>query len=622
MHAQTRQLDDLAAQLAAAASGGTSCRVVVVAATPDHIPKNLAQFPQVHTGGTATAVAAWAALGVGSEERPPWTVVIALEWLVVSAVGFWESPRIGIITLQGIVAAVSRMNASNPILAGMQTFDSTVRAHKGDGFAAIEPQSWLPACSIDAPLVASRGFLRALQHRGREPSIFDKMQGQAEGAHGLANRERCAALGNATFAFATCLYEEFGMQCISLTAATVGIDLAPTNEWAIWQRHVQWNCSLEIPTGEVSVPPNRDLDTQTVTAVCQQPLRQVPAVDDVRAKMAFSPDDTGKHYTEKLAPEEGPSSAVPSDGASLAVSNLRTSSWVLHRDTSSTPDPVRVVYAAGEVRDVVLVVGAGAQVKPQPVELFIRSLRATGCRAEVVFFIDARCADAFIPMATAYGGVRVIAFDAEVLGKAYHSSKPVVIYRFVLYEHFLRTQSGAGVYRRCLHVDLFDTYFQRDPFAAVDLRGGLAVFAENPFVELGVCNYHRFWFQQCRERFLLHRVYTVPRVCMGVVLGEYQPFLDFLRLTLFRMLKYCNDQGVLNMLVWSGQYAEIMPVTVYTARRGPVFHANTEWSFSYVMPPYVLAAPSYSCLGSTCISGNSEVQTAASSADHALLLSL
>ena len=68
---------------------------------------------------------------------------------------------------------------------------------------------------------------------------------------------------------------------------------------------------------------------------------------------------------------------------------------------------------------------------------------------------------------------------------------------------------------------------------------------------------------------------------MGVVIGEYESFIRFLQLTLFRMLGYCNDQGVLNMLVWSGQYAEVMPVTIYTARRGPVFHANTEWAFSY-----------------------------------------
>ena len=45
------------------------------------------------------------------------------------------------------------------------------------------------------------------------------------------------------------------------------------------------------------------------------------------------------------------------------------------------------------------------------------------------------------------------------------------------------------------------------------------------------------------------------------------------------MLQHCNDQGVLNILQSSGQFAEVMPVTVYTARWGPVIHVNTDWDF-------------------------------------------
>ena len=65
----------------------------------------------------------------------------------------------------------------------------------------------------------------------------------------------------------------------------------------------------------------------------------------------------------------------------------------------SEQNVVQMVYAAGEKRDVVLVVGAGESVNKAPVELFIRSLRATGSRAEVLFFIDARCSSTFVPMA-------------------------------------------------------------------------------------------------------------------------------------------------------------------------------------------------------------------------------
>ena len=47
------------------------------------------------------------------------------------------------------------------------------------------------------------------------------------------------------------------------------------------------------------------------------------------------------------------------------------------------------------------------------------------------------------------------------------------------------------------------------------------------------------------------------------------------------MLKRCNDQGVLNILTWSGQFGEAIPVTILTAKSGAVLHANTEWEFSW-----------------------------------------
>ena len=133
--------------------------------------------------------------------------------------------------------------------------------------------------------------------------------------------------------------------------------------------------------------------------------------------------------------------------------------------------------------------------------------------------MDRRCVEDFTEMAKLYGGIRLIAFEAEPLEKAYKIAKPVVVYRFMLYEHYLRTV-GAGRYRHCLHADLFDTFFQRDPFKAVaGARDGLVLFAENPSITLGSCRYHRYWFNQCNMRQLLHRAHGLPRICMGVVLG-------------------------------------------------------------------------------------------------------
>lgn len=553
----------------------SALRIVTLGANADHVPQAFSKFPFVRTKGEVTVTSAWEALYVDS--KPAWTIVIWSDWLHQKTEFLKEPAKDGDSSLRGTLGGLASLNASNPVLVGVQTFDSNMRTTTVDGFPAIERQSWLAACSVNAPFIASLGFLQLFFTHSRTTSLPEGPLVAEVGEH----HELCS--GNSTAALSSCLYEQYGMRCLSL-AAVSGSQQTEQNEWTVWRRHSQWNCSLTIPSGQESVDSPK---MHSVSAVCQQPLLNSPSLDSVRSKMAFAPDNTATHYREKLVPSEVASNDEQS--ANLRKPPVATG-WVLEKGDSGADDPAPVVFTTAEVRDAVFVVGAGETVDPKPVELFIRSLRVAGSRAEVVFFVDARCSESFVPMAKRYGGVRLIEFDAQALGKAYHSSKPVVIYRFVLYEHFLRTRRERGIYRRCLHADLFDTYFQRDPFTSVKLRGGLAVFAENPNVPIGSCTFHRSWFLRCNEKFMLHRYHSVPRVCMGAVLGEYEPFINFLRLTVFRMLRYCNDQGVLNMLVWSGQYAEIMPVTIYTARKGPVFHANTEWAFSYVLAKLLLRA--------------------------------
>ena len=271
------------------------------------------------------------------------------------------------------------------------------------------------------------------------------------------------------------------------------------------------------------------------------------------------------------------------------------------------PRPAAVQFCRDEPRDIILTIGAGEAVVSsclclcnssdllvhfvmpfffdvtqalEVVELFVQSLRATGSRAEVVLFLDRRVVARFMDMARQYGGVRLLSFDAEALQAQYGK---VVIYRFVLYTHFLAAAAASGRYRRSLHADLFDTLFQVDPFAAVEVRDGLAVFAENPDIDLGACRFHRYWFSQCHEAPLLYASHTLPRVCMGVVMGTLPAMLRFLQLVLphLEAPHKCNDQGVLNILLWSGELAAHMPVTIYTAVDGPVINANTDWNINW-----------------------------------------
>lgn len=494
--------------------------------------------------------------------------------------------------LNTVASGISCLNFNVPILFGQTKYDDTILVHRGDGFAQIEARSWLPMCT-PSQLVVSRGFIFMYKYRGLIGTDRDVAhKGFAEFSECISANTDHPEIGShgastEIVSVATCLYEEFGFKCQSLGSIVNSEE--PEDEWEIQQRHVSWNCSLETNRADAHNQcnkKNKNSSCGLVDAVCQAPLKYTQQSGSKPDRMMSAPVDIGEMYALSIAPsvvKHGTSEKYRDNHAPTATTSIkRTNAWMFDAILNVTvrfKEPV--LYTKNEVRDVVFGVGAGEHVDVPRVDLFVRSLRTTGCRAEIVLFIDSRCISNFLYMEKMYGGMRIFAFDEAKLSDRYKRQKAVVIYRFVLYEHFLQTADHAKLYRRCLHADLFDTIFQSDPFDAVDSRGGLAVFAENPKVEIAHCRYHRYWYHQCHERTMLHDHHSLPRVCMGVVLGDKEAFLLFLRMTLYRMLQWCNDQGVLNMLVWSGQFAEIMNVTIYTAKKGPVFHANTEWDFEF-----------------------------------------
>jgi len=513
-----------------------------------------------------------------------WFLALNARQFSVASLTAAEQPEQIIASLKD---TIGKFNGGVPMLFGDQIYSADHRIQHGDMFPPIENQHWLPACTQERLLFTS-SFVDLIGRKGRIPSTFNISSALAPG---LANPSTCfaeaaSAKGSAEQALllAGCLSVEFGIVCKNVDGANENSKLPePINvedEWGVHWRHAEWNCS-------VSIPGDMPGTTVTVTALCQEPLRKGTREGSSAAKMAPAPDDTGSMYTVIREPEVSSSSMDASpftakDGASVHPGDLGPLSWLI-KGAERLPEGYDranpVVYAPGEARDAVFVVGSGESMDMKPIEVFIRTLRATGCRAEIVAFLDQRCIRDFYPLGDKYGGIRFIEFDAAALEQKYRFQKAVVVYRFVLYEHYLQN-GGKGLYRNCLHADLFDVYFQRDPFKSAEVRGGLALFAENPAVEMAFCRYHRQWFGQCKEWSLLHRAHAHPRICMGVVLGTVDAFATFLQLTLFRMLQHCNDQGVLNILAASGQYAEVMPVTIYTPRDGGVLHVNTDWDFT------------------------------------------
>ena len=323
-----------------------------------------------------------------------------------------------------------------------------------------------------------------------------------------------------------------------------------------------------------------------VDAQCQTPLHVIMDADASvgrNSRTATAPKDILQYYAAGkpvYVVAEIPRAVGPRTPDALAHQPV-AHSWASKSTNVQTHvrDQIPAAYHHDdEPRDVVLVVGAGSSPPKQNVRLFVRSLRATGCDAEVVLFLDYAEVDNFVDVGKEFGGLKLFGINTTALNKRFKYGKPVVLYRFALYEHFLQSVP-VGLYRRCLHADLFDTYFQRNPFTTIELRNGLALFTENVAIEIGSCSFHRYWFKQCKVPNILYQSNSLPRICMGFVMGTFEAFKIFIQMTLFLVLKRCNDQGVLNILAHSGQYAERMNVTMYTPKHGLVVHINTDWNY-------------------------------------------
>lgn len=505
---------------------------------------------------------------INGEDQHRWYFIVdgakALRHMRSDSIHPWKKLHDRIATLS------DQFNPAVPVYLGDQYFHPGITPRTGPGFPEPDEESWLPICKVDHVLL-NTGFLDLLYgspyDTADSPCSGPELQGEVVHATSMEF-------------LASCIDEHLGLRCRSLSSWIKRGDkstAAGVDEWGPTWRHSAWNCSLA--AGRKDGP---------ISAVCQAPLRRNPEHADLK-KLAIAPEWIGELYKVVHSPKAREEKVNAQSKSREGRANSTPKSWLAssgsrrngpNTDADAEQTIVPVAHLKDEPRDAVLAVGSGETLNPVPIEFFVKSLRSTGCKAEVILFLDNRRVAEYVGMADKYGGIRLISIETDVLNKKFKYGKPSVLFRFALYLHFMSLPESR-IYRRCLHADLFDTYFQRDPFAVVDMRGGLAVFAENSQIRIGHCSFHRYWYNGCQQiGKLLGRAHAELRICMGVVLGFHAAFLNFLKMTLFYVMQRCNDQGVLNMLTHSGKYAEVMPVTVFTSQDGAVIHLNTDWHIS------------------------------------------
>ena len=187
--------------------------------------------------------------------------------------------------------------------------------------------------------------------------------------------------------------------------------------------------------------------------------------------------------------------------------------------------------------------------------LFVRSLRSTGCRSKIVFFCDLESILGFKhqeKLILQKCGVYLlkIYFQPHLADKR--------VYKFIPLEIFL--QRYWIFFDRILFCDIFDVYFQKDPFSYNIPENKICVslertqFKDNSYNRLYVTILERgydsnFWDQ----KWVLNS---------GIILGKVNVFLEFLALQhkdkdtfiLSENARMTTDQGSLNQFFYRGNF--------------------------------------------------------------------
>ena len=233
--------------------------------------------------------------------------------------------------------------------------------------------------------------------------------------------------------------------------------------------------------------------------------------------------------------------------------------------------------------------------------VFLASLRAVGSSADVVIFSAESGRADLAEVATTFDA-RIIEYDFERLSAKYG---PMNLHRFHLFRGFLE-EAGHATYAQVLLCDVRDVYFQLDPFEALGLDDGLGVAIEPEHLTIGACDIHARWLSdECsayKVELVLDQIADKSRSCAGTTIGtqlaiakychlmedeasrtvreigeaQALPFAG--RITSYDGNKWwcwCNDQGMHNVLLWTGRLQQHVNVTFYRAENSPLATVGT-----------------------------------------------
>lgn len=188
---------------------------------------------------------------------------------------------------------------------------------------------------------------------------------------------------------------------------------------------------------------------------------------------------------------------------------------------------------------------------------FIRSLRTAKSKATVIFFATSRrisiCPTHHIQEFKRCGG---IIFD---VGEEHFFDQNPLFLRFYLYKLFIRLY--VTLFNRIILCDVFDTFFQYDPFNQEFPEHFVYSTIENQDLTRSV---NGKWIKETDPNFKSYVFYKGKYVlCLGFIYGginSMNKLLNlFINLNVFkRVPRFSNDQSLFNYLYYQGDFKDIL----------------------------------------------------------------
>ncbi|KAH0787429.1 hypothetical protein GPJ56_008624 [Histomonas meleagridis] len=197
-------------------------------------------------------------------------------------------------------------------------------------------------------------------------------------------------------------------------------------------------------------------------------------------------------------------------------------------------------------RDVVLLFGSHFA---PGLQLCIKSLRSTGCKARIILFGGS----SITSDQTALNFFKLM--NVELIPNCDEPNKREYVPHMLRYEYELNwLLKNSGTIDRVLHTDSFDVFFQGDPFSEHVPHDSLKFVVEPHQVRS--CGWNYAWIYSCYGEEGLKKRLNNFIICSGSISGGYLSYVALLKLMISQKewstcYKASEDQAILNYLVWN-----------------------------------------------------------------------